>query len=170
MSEHDTDGPPPFDDPFAAEDVEQRVYGTLLRTREPTGASEIAERSDCDPKTARKYLEWFTELGVATRHDGRPATYERNDAYFEWRRVNELATANSAEELRDRVTELTERIEAYRAEYGAEDPAEVDALAVEGDIDTVYADLNDWSTARRDRRLVERARRQLTDTGSPVSS
>jgi hypothetical protein len=28
---------------------------------------------------------------VSSRHDGHPATYERNDAYFEWRRINRLA-------------------------------------------------------------------------------
>jgi predicted transcriptional regulator len=148
--------------------VEQRIYGTLLGTQAPTGVTEIAEQSDCDPKTARKYLEWFTDLGVATRHDGRPVTYERNDAYFEWRRVNELAAEHSLGDLQSRVSELTNRIESYREEYGTERPDGVDALAVEGDIDEVYADLHDWATALRNRRLHERARQQLTE-GEPAS-
>ncbi len=149
--------------------MEQRIYGTLLQTREPTGVTAIAEQSGCDPKTARKYLEWFTDLGIATRHDGRPVTYERNDAYFEWRRVNGLATTNSLEELRSRIADLTERIDSYQQEYHADHPNEVDALGVDGDIDTVYADLSDWATALRDRRLHERARQQLTDTGGRAS-
>jgi predicted transcriptional regulator len=160
---------PSFDDPFAGEDVEQRIFGTLLGTREPTGASEIAERSDCDPKTARKYLNWFTELGVVTRHEGRPVTYERNDAYFEWRRVNDLASTHSVEELRSRIADLTERIESYRRTYDAEHPAEVDALDAGEDVDAVYADLNDWTTALQDRRLHERARQQLAGTDGRVS-
>jgi hypothetical protein len=41
----------------------------------------IADRADCDPKTARKYLGWFANLGIVTRHDGHPATYERDDAF-----------------------------------------------------------------------------------------
>ena len=149
--------------------MEQRIYGTLLQTREPTGVTAIAEQSGCDPKTARKYLEWFTDLGIATRHDGRPVTYERNDAYFEWRRVNGLATTNSLEELRSRIADLTERIDSYQQEYHADHPNEVDALRVDGDIDTVYADLSDWATALRDRRLHERAQQKLADTGGRAS-
>jgi Fic family protein len=64
------DGPPSFEDAFRGDDVEQRIYGTILQTREPTTASAIANVADCDPKTARKYLGWFSELGIVTRHDG----------------------------------------------------------------------------------------------------
>ena len=89
-----TDGPPSFDDPFSEDDVEQRIYGTILQTREPATASAIAERAASDLKTARKYLSWFSELGIVTHHDGHPATYERNDAYFEWRRINQLVATD----------------------------------------------------------------------------
>jgi predicted transcriptional regulator len=168
----DRDGLPSFDDPFDDGDVEQRVYGVVLRTREPTGASTIAERADCDPKTARKYLRWFVELGIVTEHEGHPRTYERNDAYFEWRRVDRLAAEHSVEELGRRVSELTERIRGYEAEYGAPMPEAVDALdaaAAGRDVDEVYADLGDWATARRERRLYERARQQRTGTPEQAS-
>jgi predicted transcriptional regulator len=108
-----------LEDAFASDDVEQRVYGTILQTREPTTASAIADSVDCDPKTARKYLGWFETLGIVTRHDGHPATYERNDAYFEWRRINQLAANHSVEDLQDRVRELTTRISEYEATYDA---------------------------------------------------
>nr|WP_256309209.1 hypothetical protein [Halobellus litoreus] len=43
MSETDAaDGPPLFEDAFSSDDVEQRIYGTTLQTREPTTASAIA--------------------------------------------------------------------------------------------------------------------------------
>jgi predicted transcriptional regulator len=159
------DGPPPFDDPFDDADVERRVYGTILQTRSPTGAREIAERADCDPKTARKYLEWFADLGIVTRHEGRPATYERNDAYFEWRRIDRLAAEHSVEELQRRVSELSETIRTYEEAYDAEAPDRVNALDVaastdEKSIDEVYGDLGDWATARRERRQYERARQR----------
>jgi predicted transcriptional regulator len=169
MSEPETDGPPAFEDPFEGEDVEQRIYGTLLQTRSPTSVSDIAEQSDCDPKTARKYLNWFTDLGVVTRHDGRPVTYERNDAYFEWRRVNDLAASHTPEGLRDRVADLTEQIETYQRRYDATHPSEVDALETDGDIDEVYAELNDWATAIHERRLHERARQQVADASGRAS-
>lgn len=160
------DGPPAFDAAFDG-DVEQRVYAAILQAREPTSASKIAETADCDPKTARKYLSWFVELGVVTEHEGRPVTYQRNDAYFKWRRANELASTHSLDELQRRVVELTEEIEAYREQYDAESPAEVDVLALDpDDVDEAYADLADWASAERDRRLFERARRQVAESSA----
>jgi predicted transcriptional regulator len=168
------DGPPPFDDPFEEQDVEKRLYAAILQTREPTAASTLAETADCDPKTARKYLQWFSELGIVTRHEGRPTTYERNDAYFEWRRVNRLAAERSLEDLRREVTELTEKIQRYEQEYGASSPGKVDAVSTaderpDSTIDAVYADLADWETAYRERRLYERARQQRAGSTEQAS-
>jgi predicted transcriptional regulator len=162
-------GPPSFEDAFRGDDVEQRIYGTILQTREPTTATAIADVADCDPKTARKYLGWFSELGIVTRHNGHPATYERNDAYFEWRRINQLAADHSVEDLQQRVRELSSRIEAYEDTYGAPTPAAVDAVdAAESSddrtIDDVYGDLGDWATARDERTRSERARQQRART------
>lgn len=168
MSEPDgADGPPPFEDPFTTDDVEQRIYGTVLQTREPTAASTIADAVECDPKTARKYLDWFERLGIVTKHNGRPATYERNDAYFEWRRINQLAADHSVVGLQNRVRELTTRITEYEERYDAASPAAVDAVVAaeasdERTIDDVYSDLADWQTARDEREQYERARQQRT--------
>lgn len=168
-------GPPSFENAFRGDDVEQQIYGTILQTREPTTASAIADQVGCDPKTARKYLGWFTDLGIVTRHDGRPATYERNDAYFEWRRIDRLAAEHSLEELQTRVRELTARIAEYEETYDAATPADVDTIAVaeatDGrSIDEVHGDLADWTTARRDRERYERARQQRAGSdGEPVS-
>lgn len=163
------DGPPPFEEVFRGEEVEQRIYGTVLQTREPATASAISERADCDPKTARKYLGWFADLGIVLRHDGHPATYERNDAYFEWRRTNQLAAEYTVEELQQRVRELTARITEYEARYDAETPANIDAVAIaeasdDRTIDDVYSDLGDWATAREERQHYERARQQRLST------
>jgi hypothetical protein len=106
-------------------------------------------------------------LGIVTRHDGHPATYERNDAYFEWRRINQLAADHSVEDLQDRVRGLTTRITECEATYDAASPAAVDAVAAaegsnERTIDDVYSDLADWATAREERDRYERARQQRT--------
>ena len=85
------DGPPPFDRPFEGEDTKQRVYGAVLHAREPMTAAEIAEQADCSAESARTHLSFYTDLGIVIQHEGRPARYERNDDYFEWRRVNERA-------------------------------------------------------------------------------
>ncbi len=167
------DGPPPFEELFHGEDVEQRVYGTILQTRAPATANAISERADCDPKTARKYLAWFTTLGIVRRHDGHPTTYERNDAYFEWRRINQLAAEHSIEELQQRVRELTARITEYEERYDAETPATIDAVAIadasdDRTIDEVYSDLGEWATARAERQRYDRARQQRHSTESEL--
>ena len=162
------DGPPPFERPFDGEDTKQRVYGAVLHAREPMTAAEIAERADCSEESARTHLSFYTDLGIVIRHEGRPVRYERNDDYFEWRRVNELAQGHTVEELQARVSELTDRIETYRDEYGAETPAAVDVLEFDAErIDDVYADLGDWATVIEERRLHERARRKAAGQPAP---
>ena len=170
-----SNGPPSFDAPFSGDDAEQRLYGTILQTREPATASAIAERTECDPKTARKYLTWFADLGIVTQHDGHPTTYERNDAYFEWRRINHLAANHSIEELQAHVRKLTTRITDYEDAYDAVTPAAVDAVAVaetsdERTIDDVYSDLADWASAREERERYERARQQRAGTDGEQAS
>lgn len=162
------DGPSPFHNPFEDEDTKQRVYGAVLHAREPMTAAEIAERADCSAESARTHLYFYADLGIVVRHDGRPVRYERNDDYFEWRRVSELARENSVEELQARVSELTERIEEYRNEYGSESPAEVNVLEFDAEqIDDVYVDLGDWATVIEERRLHERARRKAAGQTAP---
>jgi DNA-binding transcriptional regulator GbsR (MarR family) len=162
------DGPPPFDRPFEDEDTKERVYGAVLHARDPMTAAEIAERADCSAESARTHLSFYADLGIVVRHDGRPVRYERNDDYFEWRRVSELARENTIEELQARVSELTERIEEYRNEYGTESPAEVNVLEFDAEqIDDVYVELGDWATAIEERRLHERARRKAAGQTAP---
>lgn len=162
------DGPPPFDRPFEDEDTKQRVYGAVLHAREPMTAADIADRADCSAESARTHLSFYVELGIVIRHEGRPVRYERNDDYFEWRRVTELAQEHTVDELQTRVSELTDRIERYRDEYGADSPAVVDVLEFDAErVDDVYAELDDWATAVEERRLHERARRKVAGSTAP---
>jgi hypothetical protein len=89
------DSPPPFDRPFEGADTKQRVYGAILHAREPMTAAEVAERADCSPESARTHLSFYADLGIVIHHEGRPARYERNDDYFEWRRTNWRTTTLS---------------------------------------------------------------------------
>jgi DNA-binding transcriptional regulator GbsR (MarR family) len=165
------DGPPPFDRPFDGEDTKQRVYGAILHARDPITAAELAERADCSTESARMHLSFYADLGIVIKHEGRPVRYERNDDYFEWRRVNELARENTVDELQTRVSELTARLEDYRDEYGANSPAEIDVLEFDPErIDDVYVDLSDWATAIEERALYERARRKAAGSTAPSHS
>jgi hypothetical protein len=82
--------------------------------------------------------------------------------------MNELANEHTVEELQARVSELTDQIEAYREEYDADSPAEVDVLEYDAErVDDVYADLGDWATAIEERWLHERARQKATSSTAP---
>lgn len=165
--EHRRDGPPPFEQPFEKEDTKQRVYGAILHAREPMTAAEVATRADCSEESARTHLAFYADLGIVIRHEGRPVRYERNDEYFEWRRVNELARENTVEELQTRVSELTDHIAEYRDAYDADSPAMVDVLEFDAArVDNVYTDLSDWATAVEERELHERARRKAASSAA----
>ena len=165
------DGPPTFDRPFDGEDTKQRVYGAVLHARDPMTAAELAERADCSTESARTHLSFYADLGIVIKHEGRPVRYERNDDYFEWRRVNELARENTVDELQTRVSELTDRIEDYRNEYDADSPAEIDVLEFDPErIDDVYVELGQWATTIEERALHERARRKAAGSTAPSHS
>jgi DNA-binding transcriptional regulator GbsR (MarR family) len=165
------DSPPPFDRPFDGEDTKQRVYGAVLHARDPMTAAELAERAECSTESARTYLAFYADLGIVIKHEGRPVRYERNDDYFEWRRVNELARENTVDELQTRVSELTDRIEDYRTEYGGDSPAEIDVLEFDPErIDDVFVELGQWATAIEERALHERARRKAAGSTAPSHS
>ncbi|MFC6719562.1 transcriptional regulator [Natrialbaceae archaeon GCM10025810] len=165
------DGRPPFDRPFEDADTKQRVYGAVLHARKPMTAAEVADRADCSEESARTHLSFYADLGIVIQHEGRPVRYERNDDYFEWRRVNELAREHTVDELQTRVSELTDRIEEYRGRFNADSPAEVDVLEFDAErVDDVYAELGDWATVVEERRLHERARRKAAGSTAPSHS
>ena len=85
--------------------------------------------------------------------------------------MNELTHEHSVNELQARFSELTEQIEAFRDEYDADFPADVDVLEYDAKtVDDVYADLSEWATAIKERRLHERARQKPTGSTAPSHS
>ncbi|MDB2276591.1 hypothetical protein PM022_19120, partial [Halorubrum ezzemoulense] len=70
--------------------IRERLLDVVVGLRTPTKVSTIAKRADCGTETARDYLEWFDEMGMVHRHNGRPVRYERNDSYFQWRRIDQI--------------------------------------------------------------------------------
>jgi len=112
---------------------------------------------------------------VFDRHDGgRPASYERNESYFEWRYVTRLAESHTLAELEDNVLDLRDRLETYRNRYDAERPEAVDLATdvqdLDRDIEDVWDDLTAWASIEEELRLHERARQTLTaDTGVPTA-
>lgn len=147
----------------------ERVYDVLVGTHDHQPASAFADAADCSDGGARSALEQLVELGVATRRDGRPATYARNDAYFEWKRVESLARDHSAEALRSRVEDLVAADREFQDEYGVPTP---DAVSLDVPVDDHEAfhdrleDLQEWRTVRRDVRVVRRAAERAAERSS----
>lgn len=163
------DAPPPFERSAGGAETVERVYDAVLHAREPMPVSEIAALADCADESARTHLSFLTDLRIVTQHEGQPVRYQRNSDYFEWRRVHNLVEAHTDDELQACVSELTDRIEAYRDKYNAEIPADVNVLDFDAaEIDDVYVDLGDWASAIEERRLHERARRTLTESTTPA--
>jgi predicted ArsR family transcriptional regulator len=151
--------------------ADERVYRIALQLYEPARTADVAERAACAPDTARRHLQRLVELGVIEQVTDDPATYQRNDAYFEWRKRQRLADC-SMDELQNRLETLTARERTFRERYGADTPADVDALAhVDYDeLEDVWLDLSEWQTVRdRIERLEAVRRRRTSDLQSSGS-
>lgn len=149
----------------------QRVYDVLVGVRQFLTVAEFAERTDCSETGARNALEQLSEMGIAQRRGGRPATYRRNDSYFRWKRVESLARDHSPGELRARIDGLVAEDERFQEEYGVPEPDAVSTADLPVDdheaLHERWENLNEWRTVRRDivllRRAVERAETRAGD-------
>jgi hypothetical protein len=139
----------------------------VLGIDEPATASDVADLAGHGVDAAREYLDWFERLGVVTRVTESPATYERNQEYLKWRRVETLRTEYPTDELVDLLQTHAERAEEFEAEFDATSP---DAVSITGhaatadqSIEEVWERLSAWRTARRRVRLLERALATASD-------
>lgn len=162
-----SDDPPDFtnfDSPEAVlkdRPIRERLFDVILQVREPTKVSTIADRADCGTETARDYLDWFESIGIVQEYPGRPAQYERNDAYFRWRRVEQIRSAHSNEEIREKLTDALDRLAEYRERFDAEHPNAVSLVELSRDLSTeeAWEALSEWKTLQQRAELLDAARR-----------
>ncbi|SDY78214.1 DUF7342 family protein [Halopenitus persicus] len=168
-SDPDRYGPPTEDfsdsvaDRLSEAPTDERVHRVALGLTEPTGVSEVAERADCSPNAARRHLARLADIGVLERVTSDPDTFERNESYFEWRRLNRLASLPEGERDR-RLRELLSEDAAYRDRYDAERPSAVDPLSIaadddHGDAEQVWLDCRNWEAIREEISDLRRVRR-----------
>ena len=133
----------------------------VLGLAEPTGVSEVAERAGHGVDAAREYLEWFEEMGIVTRVTESPATYQRNQSYLNWRRVQTLREEYTTEELLGFLERETDRVDEFADEYGVSSPDSVSISEELADrdrsVESVWNDLSEWRTAQHHVTLLERA-------------
>lgn len=152
--------------------IRERLLDVVTTLRTPTRVAAIADAADCDPTTAREYLRWFHEMGIVHRHEGRPVQYERNDAYFRWRRVDRIRETYTEDEIVAALSEVLDEIHEYRERFGAEDPAAVSLVQASRETSTeaAWEALSEWETLERRAELLEEARRARAGPGSAPGS
>lgn len=167
------ESPPPLDDLKSPESVlkggpiRERLLDIVTGLRTPTKVSVIADLADCDTETARDYLEWFDEMGMVHRHDGRPIRYERNNGYFQWRRIDRIREDYSDQEIVEALSDTIEQIEAYRSQFDADNPDDVSLVEASREMPTedAWEALSDWKTLERRAALLDAARRDHSTSG-----
>ncbi len=133
----------------------------VLGLDSPATADEVAEYAGHGVDAAREYLDWFERMGIVTQVTDSPATYERNQAYLNWRRVQILRENYSSDELLEFLQTETERAEAAAEEFDGISPDRVSISAHASEtgqpVEAVWETVSAWKTARRRIALLERA-------------
>lgn len=131
--------------------IRERLRSVVMGLQEPATVTTIAERALCSANAARAHLEEFFDIGIVRKDQhSAGARYARNEAYVLWRRANELATANTIEELLEELAALEATDEQYREQFDAATPADVD-LPTEADhaaLEAQLETLSEWATVR----------------------
>lgn len=133
------------------QETRTRIRAVVTGLREPATAATVADRANCSTNAARKHLDEFVELGLARqRQTEAGAHYVRNEAYFRWRRANDLATRFTVEQLLDELGDLEARDQQYKTEFDAETPAEVPLPddSTHAELESRLQTLAEWQTIR----------------------
>ncbi len=162
----ETEDPPDFESLTPPEEVvrggrtRDDFFDAVLGLDSPATASEVAELAGRGVDAAREYLEWFDQLGVVTQVTESPATYQRNQEYLNWRRVQQLQETYSDDELLGFLKQETARKESYTEQFDVASPEAVSITAYASEtgqpIEDVWKDVSAWKTARRRITLLER--------------
>ncbi|WEL28120.1 DUF7342 family protein [Haloferax volcanii] len=136
-------------------------FDAVLGLATPATASEVADLAGHGVDAAREYLEWFEQMGIVKQVTESPATYERNQSYLNWRRVQTLQDEYSSAELLEFLKTEAARVEELAEEFDVASPEAVSiskhASATEQSIEDVWEAVSAWKTARRRVDLLERA-------------
>ena len=159
--------PPDFDDLVppaelvSGDRTRDDFFDAVLGLDSPATTSEVADLAGHGIDAAREYLEWFERMGIVTRATDSPATYQRNQEYLNWRRVQHLRDQYDERDLLALLEDAAEQDEAYAEQFGvtAPDAVTITTHATETDraVETVWQNVSAWKTVRRRIALLERA-------------
>ena len=149
-------------------------FDAVLALDSPATAKEVAELAGHGVDAAREYLDWFERMGIVTQVTDSPATYERNQEYLNWRRVQKLRQQYATDELLELLKTESERAETLQSEFDVESPDEISITRYASEtgqsIEDVWERLSAWQTARRRVALLERALTTRSGDGADMQS
>ena len=124
----------------------ERLLDAIHALSQPTKISVLAEMADCSDQGARNILSDFEELGIVEKVGETPLKYDKNEAYFRFRRGYELAQSHSDEELRAGIVDRWNKHQAWKQEFETEHPStiNIEQLHKEQGEDAVR-ELQEWS-------------------------
>jgi Fe2+ or Zn2+ uptake regulation protein len=137
----------------------ERVREVISRAYTPLSADTVAEEARTSPKTARKYLNILADEGFVdtTADETRGRHYRRSPESLVVEQAADILAHVSADELRERISEMRKRISDFQAEYSVESPEELvvdrtnqtlsEAASDHEDLDADT--IQEWQTTRR---------------------
>lgn len=136
----------------------ERVQQVVEQTSTPKTAGEIADDALVSEPTARKHLRSLVEIGTAATVEDQTATrYARNEDTMLYRRIRELSTEHSRDELIASIQEMRERIRALETEYEAASPEDL-ASSLDGDAPSgAWEAVSEWQTTERNLHIAQAA-------------
>lgn len=136
----------------------ERVQQVVERTTAPKTAKEVADEALVSEPTARKHLRSLVEIGTAVATESAGATtYARNEDTLLYRRIRELATERSREELIEGIRRMKTRIGELEAEYDAASPDELATALEYGSPSEAWEDVSEWQTTERNLHIAQAA-------------
>ena len=104
----------------------ERIREVISRAYAPLSADTVAEEARTSPKTARKHLNALAAEGFVATDTGESGGtyYRRSPESLVVEQAADILTHVSTAELRERISEMRERINDFQAEYSVESPEE----------------------------------------------
>jgi AraC-like DNA-binding protein len=134
----------------------ERVKEILDETTDYSKVSTIADRAHVSEPTTRKFLKELVEEGPGvSEQDGRTTLYKRNEGRLVDRRIEELRTTHSHQELVEGIREMKESIREFREQYDVESPEDL-AIELEAG-DDGWGDVGRWQSTRRNLAIAKAA-------------
>lgn len=139
-----------------------RVRSVAVTLSKPRPADWIADQAHVAGNTARDHLQRLVEMNVLQEVPGDGATAYRPDPlYRRMRALRDLLDGRDRDDLIELRADLQERVEAWRAEYDAESPADLRERAAHAETAERTREYRrtagDWDVVRYRLRLVEDA-------------